>query len=71
MWQERLFREFLAIGHRALMARLAGAEIADTTGLMTQLYEFGGFCGLSEKEITQRLLEPVKMALRTGMKKPS
>ena len=71
MWQERLFREFLAIGHRALMARLAGTDIPDTTGLMTQLFEFGGFCGLTEKEITQRLLEPVKMSLRPAMKNPS
>lgn len=67
MWEKRLLREFLAIAQQALMARLEGRNIPDTRGLLTQLFEMGESCGMSEREITRALLTPAKSALRKGL----
>ena len=63
---EALMKTLFAESQKMLMERLINEKEVDGTKLMKQLFETGRVCGMTKKEISRTLLEPVRALLTTN-----
>ena len=70
MDEKQRFTTLLDNAHQELIARLLGTEDQEAGVLVALLFEAGHAIGLSDREITQAILRPVKTTLRPGLARP-